>query len=140
MVDQVPVDYRLSKYVLLSALFYLIFGLPTLVFLILFDQTDIGFPLFLVGGFLLTGAPITGFFSWLIVKGSEGANAMMALKVMGGVPGCIYGFILGSFLGSQIARQAGGVILGFILFVLGLYLGLLIGYKIGYRSIFVDGP
>jgi uncharacterized membrane protein YciS (DUF1049 family) len=34
MVDQVTVDYRLSKYVLLSALFCLIFAIPTLVFFI----------------------------------------------------------------------------------------------------------
>ncbi len=140
MVDQVTVDYRLSKYVLLSTLFYLIFALPTMVFLILFHLTDIGLSLFLIGIFLFTGAPITGFFSWLIVKGSEGANAKMALKVMGGLPGGLYGFILGGFLGSQIAGQAGGIILAIILFMLGRYLGLLIGYKIGNRSIFVDVP
>ena len=140
MVDQVIVDYRLSKYVLLSALFYLIFAIPTLIFFILFQLTDIGLSLFLIGIFLFTGAPITGFFAWLIVKGSEGSNAKMALKVMGGVPGGLYGFILGGFLGSQIARQAGGIILAIILFLLGRYLGLLIGHKIGNRTIFIDVP
>ena len=138
MTEKGIVDYRLSKYVILSALFYLIFGLPALVFLTLLQLIDIGLSLFLIGIFFVTGAPILGCFSWLIVKGSEGSNATLALKVMGGLPGGLYIFILGGFLGYHIAGPTGGIIFAIVLFLFGRYLGRLIGSKIGNRIIFVD--
>ncbi len=127
------IEFKLSKLILLSLLCQIGFGLPIITLLMAISVLDFEAGLFFLGISLGLVAPILGFFSWLIAKGSNGTSIEPALKLVFVLPGRFYGAFLGGLIGWHFAHQLGGIIGAILFFFVGGYFGMFIGARFGGR-------
>ena len=126
-------EFRLSKLVFLSILSQIGFGLPIIALLIAIGVLNVEAGLFFLGIFLGIIGPTLGFLSWLIVKGSNGANSELALKPLFILPGRLYGVLLGGLVGGHFTNQFGGIVGAILCYFVGGYLGTIVATRLSKR-------
>lgn len=124
--------YKLRAHLLSAAILHLVFEIPSFLLLIALGVFDPEFAVILFILFFLV-SPIAGLLTWMIDRGSRGENSLVAIRILGGIPGRIYGFMIGGILGNYLAGAI-GIVLGIILFYLiGRYVGFRYGSSLSLR-------
>ena len=129
---EIPKLGSYTDYLKISVICNLVFAIPCLSILLGIKSVDPLLALFLLAISLLIKCPIVSAFAWL-VKGTDKANKLMSLKVVGGIPGMFFGFLFGAFITGSLSNQLVSIILILFFFLLGTISGITLGMKVGKR-------
>ena len=126
MVEKIP-EVAFSKFLYITLAGHLIFAIPAIVTVILFNLMQLEPLFFIILPIAIIAIPVGAALSWFIAKGSNWVNTSSSLIASCSVPARFYAVFIGGLLGFRLFNTLGGIVLAILLYLCTLVTSIPLG-------------